>query len=136
MFDLTPSFASKIEIHLAEQETCYGSIEGMLERINVHNNANVFTIYPDVGATSVTCYFPNTLVETALSAAKRRVSITGLLRYRKLAPFPHQVQANDIEIYDPDSTLPDFDDLRGIAPNATGEETAADFIARFRDGWV
>ena len=135
-FNLTPAFASKIEVHLAEQEVCHGTIEGMLERINVHNNANVFTIYPDIGATSVTCYFPKALVETALSAAKRRVSITGLLRYRKLAPFPHQVQADDIEIYDPDSALPDFDDLRGIAPSATGEESAPDFIARFRDGWV
>lgn len=135
-FELTREFSKKIEVHLAQHETCYGAVEGMLERINVHLDANIFTIYPDVGPASLKCYFPVELVEAALAAGKRRVSVSGVLQYRKLSPYPYQLQARGIEIYDPEDALPTFDDLRGLAPDATGDEPAADFIARFRDGWV
>jgi hypothetical protein len=135
-FDLTSGLAKKIEVQLEEHESCTGTFEGMLERINVHADANLFTIYPDVGPKSITCHFPVEQVETAVAAVKKRVSITGLVKYRKLTPFPYQINVSNIEIYDPEDTLPSFDDLCGIAPDATGEEFAADFVARFRDGWV
>jgi hypothetical protein len=135
-YDLTREFAMKIELHLEQQEVCIGTMEGMLERINVHDDANMFTIYPDVGPKSVSCYFPVELVDVALGAAKRRVAVTGTMRYRKFAPYPYQIRATDMDIYDLEDALPTFDDLRGIAPDATGDERAADFIAKFRDGWV
>jgi hypothetical protein len=134
--ELTADIAKKIDVQLAEHESCIATFEGMLERINVHDDANIFTIYPDVGPNSVTCHFPVDYVETAVSAVKKRVAVTGLARYRKLTPYPYQIDVSDIEIYDPEDTLPSFDDIRGLAPNATGEESAADFVARFRDGWV
>jgi hypothetical protein len=31
--------------------------------------------------------------------------------------------------------LPSFDDLRGIAPEATGDQSSEDFIAERRDAW-
>lgn len=135
-FELTSGLARKIEVQLEEHESCIGTVEGMLERINVHADANIFTIYPDVGPNSITCHFPEDQIEAAVSAVKRRVAVTGLIKYRKLTPFPYEINVSDIEIYDPEETLPSFDDLRGIAPDATGDEFAADFVARFRDGWV
>jgi hypothetical protein len=135
-FDLTPDFARRIDAQLAEYESCVGTIEGMLERINVHADANVFTIYPDIGPRLVTCHFGHDLVETAVAAVKRRVAVTGLMRYRKLAAFPYQIDVTEIEIYDPEDSLPGWGDLRGIAPDATGNASSEDFLARFRDGWV
>lgn len=135
-FSLTASLHKKIQVQLEEHETGTTTIEGMLERINVHDDANHFTIYPDVGPKSVACHFPLDQIETAVAAVKRRVAVTGIAKYRTLTPFPYQISVSDIEIYDPESDLPSFDDLRGIAPDATGDEPAEMFVARFRDGWV
>jgi len=135
-FGLTSALSKKMEVQLEEHESGTTTIEGMLERINVHDDANLFTIYPDVGPQSVPCHFPLDQVETAVAAVKKRVAVSGIAKYRKLTPFPYQLNVSDIEIYDPEDALPSFDDLRGIAPDATENEPAEVFIARFRDGWV
>ncbi len=134
-FGLSEEFAKRIDLHLSEFDTCYGTVEGMLEKINVHAAANVFTIYPNVGPRSVTCHFSNDLEEKALSAVKRRVAVSGLIKYRRKLPFPHHIDATDIEIYGSESELPGFEDLRGIAPDATGDMPSEKFIREFRDGW-
>jgi len=134
-FGLTEAFSKRIDLHLSEYETCFGTIEGMLEKINVHAAANVFTIYPDVGPRSVTCYFRQDLEEKALGAVKRRVAVSGLMKYRKTIAFPYHVDATDVEIYSLESELPDFNDLRGIAPDATGDLSSEQFIREFRNGW-
>jgi len=133
--ELTEHLAKQIDAHLAEQEECYSTIEGMLEKINVHNDANVFTIYPDVGPTRISCNFNPELVDEAISAIRRRVAISGVARFRKQSPFPHHVDVSHIEIYGPEDELPIFEDLRGRAPDATGYLSSEDFIRELRNGW-
>ncbi len=57
-FDLTPVITSKVDAALAVDEECEGTLEGMLEQINLHHGANVFYIYPEVGPRKVSCHFP------------------------------------------------------------------------------
>lgn len=135
-FEITQELKKRIDFYFEEHESCVGTIEGMLERINVHADANVFTIYPDVGPKSLTCRFKPALVETAVAAVSKRVAVTGLAKYRKFMPFPYEIAVDDLEIYGPEESLPSFDDLRGMAPDATGEVPSEVFIARFRDDWV
>lgn len=134
-FDLTPRVASKVDEVLAVDEECAGAIEGMLEQINLHDGANVFHIYPEVGPRKVTCHFPSKLLDDAVSAVGRKVEVAGNLHYRTGATFPHQVQVNQIEAFPPESELPDWDDVRGMAPDATGSLSSEAFIRNLRDGW-
>jgi hypothetical protein len=134
-FDLTPKVASKVDAALAVDDECEGSIEGMLEQINLHLGANVFHIYPEFGARKVTCRFPNRLYDDAVSAVGKRVEIFGTLHYRTGASFPHQVTVAQIEAFPPLSELPDWDDLRGRAPDATGDMSSEAFVRELRDGW-
>lgn len=134
-FPLTEAIAKNIQIHMSEYEECPGSIEGMLEKINVHEEANIFTVYPDVGPASVACHFPKELLDKAFAAGKRKVSVSGVLRYRKTAPFPHQVAVETIDIYPDAEQLATFQDLFGIAPYATGQLSSEDFIKELRCGW-
>lgn len=134
-FDLTPKTASKIETALAVDDECEGSVEGMLEQINIHDGANTFHIYPEVGARKLTCHFPSRLYDDAVSAVGRRVEIFGTLRYRLGANYPHQIYVSGIEIFPSDSELPDWEDLRGRAPDATGELSSEAFVRELRDGW-
>jgi hypothetical protein len=134
-FDLTERVAAKVETALAVDEECEGAVEGMLEQINLHHGANVFYIYPEIGPRKVTCHFPARLYDEAVSAVGRRVEVFGTLHYRSGATFPHQVAVRQIEAFPPESELPTWDDLRGRAPDATGELSSEAFVRELRDGW-
>ena len=134
-FDITEKVATKVDQALAVDEECEGGIEGMLEQINLHHGANVFYIYPEIGPRKLTCHFPSKLYDDAVSAVGRRVEVFGTLRYRSGATFPHQVAVRAIEPFPPETELPDWDDLRGRAPDATGGLSSEAFIRELRDGW-
>lgn len=133
--DLTPRVATRVDEALAIEDECEGFIEGKLEQINVHQNANTFHIYPEVGPKKVTCYFPAKLYDDAVAAVGRRVEITGMLKYRLNANFAHQIAVSEIVAFPPENEIPDWDDLRGRAPDATGKLSSEAFVRELRDGW-
>jgi hypothetical protein len=134
-FELTPRITSKVDAALAVDEECEGSIEGMLEQINLHHGANVFYIYPEIGPRKLGCHFPARLYDEAVSAVGRKVEVSGTLHFRAGATFPHQIAVKHIEAYPPLSELPDWNDLRGRAPDATGSLSSEAFVRELRDGW-
>jgi hypothetical protein len=134
-FDLTEDVANKLENALKVEDECDGALDGMLEQINIHLGANIFHIYPQIGPRKVTCHFPGRLNDDALAAVGRRVEIYGRLKYRSGAQFPHLIDVSGIEIFPPDSELPDWDDLRGRAPLATGDLSSEAFVRELRDAW-
>lgn len=133
---LSEKIADAIVEFQADQEECSTTVEGMLERVNVHDDANVFTIYPDVGPTRILCKLPESLAEKGIGAIRRRVAVSGVARFRKFAPFPHEIAAENLEVYELEADLPTFDSVLGIAPHATGDLSSEEFIGRVRDEWV
>jgi hypothetical protein len=135
VIDLTPRMASQLESALAVEDECEGSLEGDLDQINIHEGANIFHIYPQIGPRRVTCHFPSRLFDDAVAAVGRRVEVLGTLRFRSRAPYPHQIAVSGLDIMERDADLPDWEDLRGRAPDATGEKSSEDFIRELRDAW-
>lgn len=133
--DLTPQIVSRVDAALAVDEECEGFLQGNLEQINLHLGANTFQIFPDVGPKKVACHFPPHLYDDAIFAVGRRVDVFGTLRYRARTNFPHQIEVSNIEVHPRESDLPDWDDLRGRAPDATGALTSEAFVRELRDGW-
>ena len=134
VIDLTEEFAKTIELSLAGEEWAAGSIEGVLKQINIHDGANVFSIYSEIGPRKVHCRFGSSLFDKAVSAVGERVSVSGTFKYKPEENFPYAVDVDNIDIYPRDGELPTFDALRGIAPDATGDLLSEDFIAVRRDG--
>ena len=134
-YQLTEKISKQIDTYMADYEECHGSVEGMLEKVNVHADANVFTVYPDVGPNSITCHFPTELLDKVFAAGKRKVCVSGVMRFRKFSPFPHHVDVESFEIYRDADELAGFQDIFGIAPNATGELSSEEFIKELRCGW-
>lgn len=132
---LTQAVQTKVDRALAVDEECEGSIEGMLEQINIHDGANTFHVYPDVGPRKLSCHFPSRLFDDAVAAVGRRVEVLGTLRYRHGASFAHSISVSKIEVFPPETELPDWDDLRGRAPNATGDLSSEAFVRELRNGW-
>lgn len=135
VFDLTPQIAIDLNRALAVADECEGSIDGMLEQINVHLGANTFHIYPEIGPRKITCHFPSRLFDDAVSAVGRRVEVAGTLKYRMAAAFPHEVAVSALDIFPPENELPDWEDLRGRAPDATGTLLSEAFVRELRDAW-
>lgn len=134
-YELGGELRNAVARRLLSIETSFGSIEGRLEKLNVHEDANIFTIYPPVGPGHVNCRFPDHLFESALAAAKRKVLVIGEMLFRKGSNYPHQINVTDMEIFDDPSEIPSFQDLRGIAPNLTNGRPIEAYLEEVRDGW-
>lgn len=134
--ELNARIVARIDEALAVEDECDGYIEGMLEQINLHGGANTFHIFPEVGPKKVSCHFPPSLIDDAVAAVGRRVEVTGVLKYRAGASFPHEIAVAGVEAYPPESNLADWDDLRGRAPDATGTVSSEAFIREQRDAWL
>lgn len=135
-FSLTKEIATRAQDALATVEECDGAVDGMLEQINIHHAANTFHIYPLIGPNKITCRFPSRLYDDAVAAVGRRVEVRGLLQYRANAHFPHQVAVSEIDTFEREEDLPDWEDIRGRAPGATGKLSSEAFIRELRDAWV
>ena len=130
---ITETFRRNIDQIIGPDEVSQGSMTGVLEAVNLHNTLR-FNIYPVVGPKKVTCTFEPETREQVIRALDRYVHVYGNLRYKRWAPFPHAIDVHRVEVYPPDSELPRIADLRGIAPDATGEMSSEDFIEELRDG--
>lgn len=131
--EIDKTFGSKVVDLLKPEQTYPGSVRGMLEAINVHKDANVLRIYPDVGPSKITCYFPSDLQETAIFGVGKFIEVRGTLRYRANSQYADEIKVDEIEIFPDEDELPSLFDLRGIAPEATGALLSEDFIRELRN---
>ena len=128
------TFEANVTKMLGEEYTSYGWVEGKLEALNVHGRARRVWLYPAVGPQRICCDFlPGTRTQL-LEAADKFVRAQGWKHFRPQSLYPFRVKVMEFEVMDSDeqSTLRD---LRGIAPQATGEGTSVDFVRSLRDEW-
>lgn len=132
---LAGDWAKKVDAALGPDQLEIGSVTGMLQQLNVHGKNRRFTIYPTFGEPELSCKFGRELRDTVVQAVDRYVEVSGTLRYKAGSWYPHAIDATAIREFPPESQLPSLDDLFGIAPDATGEESVEGFVQRVRDGW-
>jgi len=130
--ELPKSLEADIDKVIGPDETVNGSISGMFELLNIHSGANHFRIYPMIGAKKVDCHFRSEQLSKAIAGMNHYVKVIGELRYKKMDKFPYAVNANDIEIYPDEKSLPSIFDLKGIAPKATGDMSSEEFVKGIR----
>ena len=132
---LSQDLRKQIGIVLLGEETAFGSVEGRLEAINIHAEANIFFVYPVVGARKVKCFFSDVLKERAISSVDKNVLVSGTMRYRTGDPFPFEIEAAELIQNPDDSLLPTMQSLNGIVPDLTGGIPAEVYVRQVRDGW-
>jgi hypothetical protein len=125
----------RIESVFGQDISSGGSVDGMLEAINVHGQRNTFALYPIVGASRITCKFDDQLLAKVRPALGRYVVIEGELKYRWREKFPYEAKAHKIEILDDWDAQPSFVEMVGSAPEATGGLPSEEFTRKVRHGW-
>ncbi|MCK4600525.1 hypothetical protein KAU37_12040 [Candidatus Bipolaricaulota bacterium] len=116
-----------------QEEIYQGFIRGVLEYLNIHNRTRTLKIYPDIGPSTVTCHFPDSLREEVVKGMGKYVEVRGMIHLAQTEDFPHEVDVQEIVVFPPEGELPDFDDLLGIAPDITGDKLSEEFIRDVRD---
>ena len=72
-------------------------------------------------------------MEEAREALGRKVRIFGELTYPRAGNFPRAVEVETIELLPEDDELPNLMDLRGIAPDITGDLSSEEHVRNLRD---
>lgn len=130
-----PDWMPRLEpVRLEEPDYSYGSVSGRLESLNVHASANRFNLWPRIGP-RISGYFSDSVKPKVLRAADKYVRVEGRLKFAPGDDYPIEIDhVSEIEIYEPDEDLPRFEELRGIAPDATGALSIRDFVESLYDG--
>jgi hypothetical protein len=131
---ITEKFRANMDKIIGPDEIELGSIRGMLEAINLHNT-NRCNVFPLVGPKKVVCTFPQHLRPQIIAGIDRYVSVIGTLQYKQWSMYPHAIDVSEIEVLPVDADLPTLADLRGSAPDATGDMSSEDFVEALRDEW-
>lgn len=132
---LDETFVKNIDQFFSQSDECVTSYEGELEQINLHNEANYFYIYPYASPEKIKCNFPPELYDEAIDGIGRKVCVSGRAIYNKNQYFPYLIDVKNIDLYPAESDLPDWNDLLGIAPDATGSLLSEEFIRELRNEW-
>ena len=136
VYKLDDQFREKLGNARRLEEKVISTIDGKLEQINIHNNANTFRIYPSLpAASSISCKFSRELLEHVQGALGSFVSVSGECFYRPDSAFPYKINVREMELLPPTEELPTLSGLFGIAPNATGDKTSEQFVREMRDKW-
>ncbi len=136
VYELNDHFRKSLLAVQKEEENVISTVDGKLEEINIHKDLNTFRIYLSVPrAASVSCKFPSDLLEKVQGALGRYVSVSGECTYHFDNPVPYKIDVQEIEVLPPSDELPSLMDLYGIAPDATGEKSAVEFVRELRDNW-
>ena len=124
----------RVENVIEPDYTVEGTIDGMLEAVNIHGNRNQFVLYPVIGPTRVNCFFPDDMLDKVRPVLGKYAIVSGQLKYRWRENFPFEARASELEEAN-ENEQPALSEIIGIAPNATGGERSEDFVRDIRGGW-
>lgn len=130
---LTDTYTETISRVLDDVTSYEGSVTGLLERINVHNQKNEFVIYPPIANRQIPCIFHDNLLPDVRRAIKRNVTVFGTVFYRPGGLLPSRVHVRNIEIHPSDDELPDLHAVRALGDWDTGGLSAVEFVRALRD---
>jgi hypothetical protein len=133
LFDIAAR--KRIEGTFGSDSVSDGTIDGMLEAVNLHGKLNTFGLYPMVGASRVSCKFDDSLLPLVRPALGKYVAIEGELKYRWREKFPYEATASRISVLDDWEEQPSFIEILGMAPEATGGLLSEEFTRKERHGW-
>lgn len=108
--------AAHADTVLGEPESAFGSVEGTLESVTVHER-RLFSVYDPLTDERVECRFGMRISPREIGAAiEKRVRVYGEIKSRATGQIMY-VRAEEIEVQPDADTLPTADEVRGILSN-------------------
>jgi hypothetical protein len=114
-------------------ERALGSVAGLLDVINLRRGAHRVSLYDDETRRAVGCRFPDALFEVMKDGLGHRVRAIGEVTRNRRGQIL-QVDIRRIEILADTPATPSVDDLVGIAPWYTGDQSTDEYLRAVRGG--
>jgi len=108
-----PTIARIVREDLRADYNDYGTIEGRLETIADRDGSLQFLIRDVMLEQKVRCYFPEELLPEVFDKFRKRVEVSGTIKYRKNG-VAVSIEVDRIDVLPDDSELPTAEDVRGI----------------------
>lgn len=109
---LSPSSVSYVDNLLGTAFKAYGTVEGQLDAIDLHGKLTFF-VYETVSGNKVKCIFDEDLCNDVISSIRRRVSVYGLIKYKKNGSL-NSVDIEKLTVFPDADKLPKFKDIIGL----------------------
>lgn len=122
---------------LAAEYVVSSTLDGKLVH-TLRGGSNIFTLLSPLPRTPpVICELSHDDMEKVRVGMDRGrfVSLHGDCHYLADADFPYKIRVRTMEALPPPEALPSLDDIRGIAPGATGDQSPEQFVRDLRDQW-
>ncbi|HEY1792230.1 MAG TPA: hypothetical protein VGG34_04875 [Opitutaceae bacterium] len=131
--ELDQVFDTNVRRLLDEEDASYGGEEGMLDAVNLHGRQTCW-IYPKIGAKKIRCDFLPGMRDLIRENLGKFVRIEGVKFFRPHSSYAFRISVKDLEPIDEDFAV-SLGRLKGVAPQSTGELSAAEFVRKLRDEW-
>ena len=110
---LTKQLVAHVDVLTSEAQPRIGSIEGLLEEVNVHRQPS-FQVWERLTGTKVHCRAGSAITTDDLSAALgKRVEVRGRIRQSKTGQKT-TIDVKQLRVFAAEEDLPSPDDVRGI----------------------
>lgn len=114
-----------------DSEHALGSVTGLLDVINLRRGAHQISLYDEETRRAVRCRFPDELFPTLRDALGHRVRAFGTLT-RNARGQMLRLDIDRVEPIPETITAPSVDELVGIAPWYTGEQSTDEYLRSIR----
>lgn len=109
---LTKRVALNVEEIIGPKLESFGTVEGMLEAVTVHQRP-AFAVWEALTGQRIDCYFGDRIpLDRIFGAFGKRVAVRGLIRARKTGERL-SIEARELQEFPDESELPSADDVRG-----------------------
>ncbi len=112
-------------------ERALGSVAGLLDVISLRRGAHQVSLYDDETRRAVRCRFPDALFEVMKDALGHRIRALGEVTRNRQGQIL-RVNIGRVEILADTPTAPSVDDLVGIAPWYTGDQSTDEYLRSLR----
>ncbi|MFL5781020.1 MAG: hypothetical protein ACJ760_06900 [Thermoleophilaceae bacterium] len=129
--EVSANTAEHVKRLLVPKSTAIGSIIGRLEVLSLHKGYR-FTVFDDVTKRGVRCAFRPERLEEIKAALPARVRVAGII-HRNAKGQPLRVEKAQLTLLQTEGDLPTIEELVGIDPDFTGDETTDEYVRRLRD---
>jgi hypothetical protein len=118
---VTRRIAANVDDVLNKPDVSYGTVEGLLEAVNIHGTNRTFGVYDPLTGKKIECKLTGKVTVDDLGPAiGKRVAVSGLIVSRSTGERI-SIQADELEIFE-DTDLPSPEDVIGILKGYEREE--------------
>lgn len=124
---VTQATADKATAYLKESRVSFGSVEGVLDRINIHKTPNC-TIYSSLTKKAISCTFVRASHQKMVAEALgRRVSVNGRVHSNRRGDVL-RIEMESLRILRDSPEIPDILNFAGSEPDYSGGLSSEDYV--------